>query len=64
MYERNGWMPEWIWNWMNARQQFQTNALAGFGGIAAALGEQTSPLGIAPSSSFGGSPNPFYPPKK
>ena len=65
MYERNGWLPEWVWGWMNARQQYQSNALAGLGGLAA-LGGQ-SPLGsfgIPPASSFGPPPNPFYPPKK
>lgn len=59
--ERSGWLPEWIWNWINARQQYQANALTGFGGLASLSGPS---LGVAPPNPFLPPPNPFFPSKK
>jgi hypothetical protein len=39
MTERNGLLPEWIWNWMNLRQQYQPNALTGVAGLTALGGQ-------------------------
>ena len=47
MNERNGWLPAWMWKWMNERQQFQVGALSGLSGLGSAL-NPPSPLGLAP----------------
>jgi hypothetical protein len=60
MYERNGWLPEWIWKWMNERQQYQiTNPPTGLSGLGSALSPQFPPsiYGLPPY-------NPYDPNKK
>lgn len=63
MNERNGWLPEWLWNWMNARQQYQSNAVSGLSGLSVFGGAQ-SPLGVASPNPYEIPINPFWPPKK
>jgi hypothetical protein len=52
MTERNGLLPEWIWNWMNLRQQYQPNALTGVAGLTALGGQSPLGLGFPPYNPF------------